>query len=84
MPKPGDLVIIESRDYRPWRVIRHRITEEAAYHLVGQLEVTEFTIAPAPPDCEEFTILYKGLDRDEAIVVPSSEVSKSTPSYQSG
>lgn len=82
MPSSGNLAVIESREYRPWRVVSHRISEDAAYDLVGRLDVSEYTIAPATLDCDEFSVLYKGLDRDEAIVVPSSEVSMSTRQFQ--
>ena len=80
MIKPGDLVVVSSQDYRPWRVVRHRVTQATAYDVVAELDVAEYTLGAAPLDCDEYTVLIKGLDGDRAIVVPSFEVTKSPKS----
>lgn len=80
MIKPGDLVVVSSRRYRPWRVVRHRVTKATAIDLAGELAVRQFTLCAAPRDCDEFSVLLKGLDGDQAIVTPSTDLTKSPKS----
>lgn len=77
MVERGDLVRVTTEDYSPWWVVSHRVSSIEAHSIIKGLDVSECTIKSAPANCREFSVLLRGLRRDRAILVPSSEVTAS-------